>query len=110
MKRSFFFLLATLPTAMLTAQVRYERIANADSEPGNWLTYSRNLLGHRYSPLDQITPANVTGLKVKWAYQFPDGRNEVSPIVADGVMYITGPNSAAALDLPSGRPFWTLSR
>jgi len=106
MKRSFLFLLATL----LTAQVRYERIANADSEPGNWLTYSRNLLGHRYSPLDQITPANVTGLKVKWAYQFPDGRTEVSPIVADGVMYITGPNSAAALDVHTGRTFWKWKR
>ena len=64
MKRYCLFLLATLAMA----QVRYERIANADSEPGNWLTYSRNLPGHRYSPLDQITPANVTGLKVKWAY------------------------------------------
>ena len=78
MKRSFLFLFATL----LAAQVRYERIANADSEPGSWLTYSHNSLGHRYSPLDQITPANVAGLKVKWAYQFPDARNEVSPIVA----------------------------
>jgi len=111
MKRSSLFLASFLLLAsFLTAQVRYERIANADNEPGNWLTYSRNLLGHRYSPLNQITPANVTGLKVKWAYQFPDPRTEVSPIVADGVMYVTGPNSAAALDLQSGRPFWKWSR
>src|SRR5258708_8912824 len=106
MKRSCLFLFATL----LTAQVRYERIANADSEPGNWMMYSGKLVGRRYSPHEQISPENVTGLKVKWAYQFPDGRTEVSPIVADGVMYITGPNSAAALDVHTGRTFWKWKR
>src|SRR5258708_8604199 len=106
MKRSCLFLFATL----LTAQVRYERIATHDGEPGNWRHYPGILLGTRSSPLDQITPANVTALKVKWAYQFPDGRTEVSPIVADGVMYITGPNSAAALDVHTGRTFWKWKR
>jgi alcohol dehydrogenase (cytochrome c) len=95
---------------VLAAQVPYERIVNTDREPGSWLTYSRNYLGHRYSPLNQITPANVERLQVKWAYQFPDPRNEVSPIVADGVMYVTGPNNAAALDLRTGRPFWKWKR
>ncbi len=94
----------------LAAQVPYERIVNADREPGSWLTYSRNYLGHRFSPLTQITPGNVAGLKVKWAYQFAEPRIEVSPIVADGVMYITGPNHAAALDLKTGRPLWKWRR
>ncbi len=90
---------ALLLAATLAAQVPYERIVNADREPGSWLTYSRDYLGQRFSPLDQITPANAGRLKVKWAYQFDVPNNEVSPIVADGVMYITGPNRAAALDL-----------
>ena len=94
----------------LSAQVPYERIVNADREPGSWLSYSRNYLGHRYSPLAEITPQNVAGLKVKWAVQMPERRNEVSPLVADGVMYISGPNSAAALDLKSGRQLWRWSR
>ncbi len=94
----------------LAAQVPYERILHADSEPGNWLTYSRNYLGHRFSPLDEITPGNVSGLKVKWAYQFENKSNEVSPIVADGVMYVTGANSAAALDARTGRSLWTWKR
>ncbi len=92
------------------AQVPFERIANADKEPGSWLTYSRNLQGHRFSPLTEITPANVGRLKVKWAYQFPEANNEVSPIVADGVMYVTGPNTAAALDVKTGRTLWTWKR
>ena len=37
-------------------QVPYERIVAAEKEPGNWLTYSGNYAGHRYSPLSQITP------------------------------------------------------
>src|SRR5271169_5273067 len=80
------------------AQVPYERIVDAPKEPGSWLTYSGNYLGQRFSPLTQLTPANVAGLRVKWAHQYAD-RLQVSPLVADGVMYVTGPNSAAALDV-----------
>ena len=90
--------------------VPFERIVNADREPGNWLTYSRNYLGHRHSPLTQLNPRTVAGLKVKWAYQFPDRGNQVSPIVVDNVMYISGPNSATALDVRTGRPYWTWTR
>jgi alcohol dehydrogenase (cytochrome c) len=36
-------------------QVSFDRISNADKEPGNWLTYSRNYQGHRFSPLTEIT-------------------------------------------------------
>jgi len=92
------------------AQVPYERIVNAPREPGNWLTYSGNYQGHRFSPLDQVTAANVSSLRVKWAYQFENPRTEVSPIVVDGVMYVTGPNSAAALDARTGRELWTWKR
>jgi alcohol dehydrogenase (cytochrome c) len=92
------------------AQVPYQRILDAGREPGNWLTYSGNYQGHRHSALTQLTPANAAGLRVKWAYQFPDRRTEVSPIVVDGVMYLSGPNSAAALDLRTGRELWTWKR
>jgi alcohol dehydrogenase (cytochrome c) len=103
-----------LPLLLLTssvgAQVPFERIVSADKEPGNWLTYSRNLQGHRYSPLAEIDIQNVSRLKVKWAYQFPDPANEVSPIAIDGILYITGPNSATALDGRTGRTLWTWRR
>ncbi len=104
--RCFLFLAA----AVATAQVPYDRIVNAQNEPANWLTYSGNYSGHRYSPLSDITPANVSALHVKWAYQFEGTRNETSPIVVDGVMYITGPNTASALDARTGRQLWTWTR
>jgi alcohol dehydrogenase (cytochrome c) len=97
-------------SAVAAAQVPYERIVNAAREPGNWLTYSGNYLGHRFSALRQITAANVGGLRVKWVYQFPNARTEVSPVVVDGVMYLTGPNYGAAVDARTGRNLWTWER
>jgi cytochrome c oxidase cbb3-type subunit 3 len=61
------------------SQVPFERLVAADREPGNWISYSRNLLGQRFSPLTEITPENVQQLKVKWTYQFADPNNEASP-------------------------------
>lgn len=96
--------------ALLAAQVPYERIVQAAQEPHNWLTYSGNYAGHRHSPLTQITPENVPRLKVKWMYQYPNRRTAVSPIVVDGVMYVTGVHSAAALDARTGRELWKWER
>jgi alcohol dehydrogenase (cytochrome c) len=107
MKRLGVFLLLVAPAF---GQVPYERIVNADKEPGNWLTYSRNYDGHRYSPLGEITTANVSVLKVKWALQFSSGPREVSPIAVDGILYVTGPNRAAALDARTGRTLWVWNR
>ena len=55
------------------AQVPYERIRNADSEPGNWLTYSRNYNGQRYSPLTQITAENVGQIKARMIVEMANG-------------------------------------
>ncbi|HYY73129.1 MAG TPA: PQQ-dependent dehydrogenase, methanol/ethanol family, partial [Candidatus Bathyarchaeia archaeon] len=112
-EQKFAFLLLSLfffPCSATFAQVPFERIINADKEPGNWLTYSRNLQGHRFSPLNEINAQNISRLKVKWAFQFPDQRTEVSPIVIDGILYLTGPNSAAAVDGRSGQSLWTWKR
>ena len=102
--------LLLLSGSLLSAQVPFSRIVSADTEPGNWLTYSRTLDGHRYSPLTEINAGNVANLRVKWAYQFADARTEVSPIVVDGILYVTGPNYAAAIDGRSGRSLWQWSR
>src|SRR5581483_11775728 len=100
----------TLLCSAAAAQAPYQRIVAAAKEPGNWLTYSGNYAGHRFSPLREITPANVAGLRVKWAYQYPTERTEVSPLVVDGVMYVTGPHMAAALDARTGRELWKWDR
>jgi len=102
------YLLLLLPLSAGLAQVSFDRIAAA-KEPANWLTYSGNYQGHRFSPLAEITPASVSRLTVKWAYQFRD-RAEVSPIVVDGIMYVSGPNNAAAIDARTGVELWSWKR
>src|SRR5947208_6953436 len=95
-----------------SAQVSYDRIVKAASEPASWLTYSGNYEAHRFSSLAQLTPANVSGLKPAWIYQIQNrGRFETTPLVFDGVMYITEPPTiVTALDLRTGRPLWTWER
>ncbi len=97
-------------TASLSAQISFDRIVTVDNEPGNWLTYSRSLNGQRFSPLSEIDTQTISGLKVKWAYQFPEPHSETSPIAVDGLLYITGPNSATALDGRTGRSLWNWQR
>ena len=57
---------ALLLTGQLGAQVTYERILDADKEPGNWLTYNRTYDSRHHSPLDEINRENATELELKW--------------------------------------------
>jgi alcohol dehydrogenase (cytochrome c) len=91
-------------------QATFDRIVHADREPQNWMSYSRDYSGQRYSPLAQVNTGNVKDLKMLWAYQMPDASNETSPLVLNGIMYLTGPNSATALDARTGRVLWSWKR
>jgi alcohol dehydrogenase (cytochrome c) len=92
----------------VAAQVSFDRLLRAADEPRNWLTYSGTYSGHRYRSLKQIDPANVRNLEMKWILQAQvAGSWESSPIVVDGVMYLTQrPNDIIALDAKTGRIFW----
>jgi alcohol dehydrogenase (cytochrome c) len=108
--RVFIVLLAALAAVPAAAQVPYDRIVRADDAPADWLTYSGNYASHRFSRLNQITTANVKQLRPAWIYQVqqPTGTVQTSPIVANGLMYVTEPGSAVtALDARTGRPVWT---
>jgi alcohol dehydrogenase (cytochrome c) len=83
--------------------------------PGRWLTYSGDYTGRRHSPLKQITPDNVSRLAAQWTFQaegMVTGRGfEGTPLVMDGVIYITGNNNTAwAIDARTGRQLWRYRR
>ena len=96
-------------------QVSFDRILHAEREPQNWLTYSGGIFSRRYSPLTQITPANVRNLELQWVFQTrapaePVEKFEATPLVVDGVLYtVLAPNHVVALDAASGRLFWMYS-
>jgi alcohol dehydrogenase (cytochrome c) len=94
---------------VLSGQVTSDRLVRAADEPENWLTYSGTYSGQRYSALRQIDASNVRNLEFKWMLQNQVfGSWESSPLVLDGVMYLTQrPNDIVAVDARTGRMFWT---
>ena len=100
--------LVTIAAFRLDAQITYDRILKAASEPHNWLTYNGGYDGTRYSLLNQITAGNVNDLEQQWV--FPGnviGAWQSSPLVDNGIMYVTQrPNDVMALDAKTGRAFW----
>ncbi len=105
--------------------LKFSRILNP--KPGEWLTYNGKLNGNRYSELKSINTTNVKNLVVKWSFSIPLWRQllpdtpyyamnmryfglETTPLVADGIMYVTGPQQVSALDALTGRAIWTYSR
>ncbi|QOY91981.1 PQQ-binding-like beta-propeller repeat protein [Paludibaculum fermentans] len=79
-------------------------------QPGDWRSYNGDDSANRYSPLKQITTANVQSLKLKWVFPLQYFGLEVTPLAADGVLYVTGPNQVYALDALTGNPLWSYSR
>src|SRR5439155_1449948 len=90
------------------------RLVKADAEPQNWLMYWGDYRGAHYSPLSGINSTNVPQLQAVWTIPMPgDSTLESTPIVVDGVMYVTGsgnPLTVTALDARSGRQLWRWAR
>ena len=103
---------ATFAVLPLAAQVTYDRIRAAEKEPQNWLTYSGDYTGRRHSLLKQIDAANAARLRPSWIFQMDLAHKlETSPLVVDGVMYLSEPPSnVTALDVRTGQPLWRYRR
>jgi len=97
---------------LMYGQVTPERLLNSAKEPQNWLMYSGDYAGRRYSVLEQINVSNAHALVPKWVYQtVAVGKFETTPLVVDGILYGTGQDDRAfALDARTGRPIWQYQR
>ncbi len=90
-----------------------EQIRTAGSRTDQWLTYSGSLDGRRYTPLTEITPENVSRLRVRWIRQFGTSGSKIesTPIVVGGFVFTTEPPSdVVALDVRSGEVRWWYRR
>ena len=73
----------------------------------SWPTYHGDYTGKRHSALTEITPDNVNALALDWVFQTNGGQTiKGTPIVHDGVMYLTTPDNLWALDARTGRQIW----
>ncbi len=79
---------------------------------GDWPSYNGQLSGNRFSGLDQIRASNVSGLAPQWMFtlQGAPGGLQTTPVVVDGVMYVTSVNEVYALDAGTGREIWHFKR
>src|SRR5512133_3764666 len=73
----------------------------------SWPTYHGDYTGQRHSRLTQVTPDNVHQLTVAWTFQTGSNAGiKASPILVDGVMYVTMPDNIWAIDARTGRQLW----
>ena len=78
-----------------------------DPAPGDWLMWRRTLDGWGYSPLDQVNRDNVGELRLVWTRALGAGRQQGTPLVHDGVMYMPNPSDVIqALDAATGDLIW----
>ena len=91
------------------AQIDTARIINADSEPGNWLAYGRDYGEQRHSPLTQVNKKTIKDLELAFSVDMYTTRGlEASPIVVDGILYMTGSWSVVyAVDAKTGEEVWS---
>lgn len=102
--------LILISSATFAQEPTAKRIEQADREPHNWLTYYGTYNAWRYSPLNQITPANVKQLMPVWAFSTGELRGglNATPLVLDGVMYLVGPmNRVFAINAATGEKLWS---
>ena len=100
--------LALVALSAKAAGVDDTRLLNAAGDSVNWLTYGRDYGNQRFSPVAQVNASNVKRLTPRWIFQSGvPATFQATPIVADGVMYVSLPFShVVALDAKTGRELW----
>jgi alcohol dehydrogenase (cytochrome c) len=79
----------------------------AQPPAANWTSYNGDYTGRRYSSLSQINPSNVPQLRAQWVFHAQNTRTlEVTPVVVNGMMFVTASNDTFALDARTGRVVW----
>ena len=91
-------------------------LLNGSKDPSSWLMFAGDYNGQRHARASQLTPQNVGKLTRQWTFQtevpgFPGRGIETTPLVVDGIMYLTGNgNQAWAVDARTGRRIWSYER
>jgi PQQ-dependent dehydrogenase (methanol/ethanol family) len=84
--------------------------AVAHPAKGNWPNYNGTADGNRNSVLAQIDRKDVGGLQLQWDFSVNFFGLETTPVVVDGVMYVTSNNQVSALSAKTGRQIWLYER
>jgi alcohol dehydrogenase (cytochrome c) len=113
--------IVTISLALLTGFADSDSVtAKIDVQPvdllvhppgGNWISYNGDYSGRRYSRLNEITTSNVPQLQAQWVFHSQNTNwLETTPVVVNGLMFLTASNDAFALDARTGRIVWHHAR
>ena len=91
-------------TGVLAAAAPATGLAAADVK--DWPSHDHDAGGQRFSPLDQITPANVATLQSAWTFDTGANGIQVTPLVAGGIMYVTAGRDVIALEPETAKAIW----
>src|SRR3978361_679787 len=102
------FALATVAVSCVSASAQGVTDAILKHPPrDSWPGYHGDYTGQRHSPLTEITPANVSQMTMKWAFQTGiNGGIKATPTLVDGVLYFTMPDHVWAVDARTGHQIW----
>jgi alcohol dehydrogenase (cytochrome c) len=96
--------------AATTVDVRTEDLV-VSPPAANWISYNGDYSGRRFSGLSEIDIGNVARLRPEWVFHAHNSDHlEVTPVVVNGMMFVTSANEAIALDASTGRVLWQHSR
>ena len=76
------------------------------ADANDWPSHDHDAGGQRFSPLKQITPANVSKLQPAWTFDTGANGIQVTPLVAGGIMYVTAGRDVIALEPETAKAIW----
>ena len=97
-------MLAALVSCALALLASLVSLAAVDSN--DWPSHDHDAGGQRFSPLKQITPANVATLQPAWTFDTGAAGLQVTPLVINGIMYVTAGNDVIALEPETAKVIW----
>src|SRR5438874_11628539 len=80
--------------------------ALAGADVNDWPSHDHDAGGQRFSPLKQITPANVATLQPAWTFDTGTPGIQVTPLVVNGIMYVTAGKDIIALEPETAKGIW----
>src|SRR3954447_9701937 len=89
---------AALSAGLVTAVVA--------ADVNDWPSHDHDAGGQRFSPLKQITPANVATLQPAWTFDTGTPGIQVTPLVVNGIMYVTAGKDIIALEPETAKVIW----
>ncbi len=98
------------PAAGVSIDVSVQRLS-VQPIGADWLSYNGDYTGRRYTSLDEVSPGNVARLRPQWVFHLRNSEAlEVTPVVFEGIMFVTSANDAYAVDALTGRMIWHYAR